>query len=70
MFEELAARLRAKAETRAQELARELADKAGDVLPPGIVAAADVEGVRLSGQHLRRRMATDPALRSFWQRLL
>lgn len=70
MFEELTARLRAKAEARAQELARELAEKAGNVLPQGIAAAADAEGVRLSGRNLRRRMATDPALRSFWQTLL
>ena len=70
MFEELTARLRAKAEARAQVLARQLTDSAGEVLPKGITAAADADGVRLTGRGLRRRMATDPALRSLWQRLL
>lgn len=70
MFEELAARLRAKAEVRAEEVARRLADGAAQALPHGVAAAVDAEGVRLSGRRLRQRMATDPALRSLWQRLL
>jgi hypothetical protein len=33
--------------------------------PPGITIARTEEGVVLSGKHLRRRLITDPALRSF-----
>ena len=69
MFEELAARLRLKAGVRVREVARRLVEDAGQMLPRGVAAASDPEGVRLSGKSLRQRMATDPALRSLWQRL-
>ena len=36
-----------------------------DTPPPGITITRTEEGVVLSGKHLRRRLITDPALRSF-----
>jgi hypothetical protein len=63
MFERLVERVDALAERRARARAAALAERLQAELPRGIAAAADAEGVRLSGRGIVRRFALDPALR-------
>ena len=70
MFERMRDRVRGAAEAKARVLAAELAERAGELLPAGIRASAELGGVRLTGRGLRRRMALEPALRSLWRRLM
>jgi hypothetical protein len=70
MLERMNERVRVRAAALAQDAASRLAERARDALPPGISAAAEPDGILLSGRDLRRRMALDPPLRCLWQRLL
>lgn len=63
MFEALMARSAARAEALAAVQTRRLAERLEQDLPAGVRAEADVQGVRLAGRALKRRMALDSALR-------
>ncbi|CAA9494130.1 MAG: hypothetical protein AVDCRST_MAG91-705 [uncultured Sphingomonadaceae bacterium] len=66
MFERLLERALELAEERAERRVQEIADRALAELPSGITAAAQRDGVVLSGRALSRRFALEPALR--WMR--
>jgi hypothetical protein len=63
MFEKLARRVQAQAESKAKERTLELTERVRAELPRGIKAEATPEGIRLSGRGLKRRFVLDPALR-------
>lgn len=62
MFEKMVARAEAVARDRVRARIAGLAERLRGELPPGVGAEAGPEGVVLSGQALRRRMAFDPYL--------
>jgi ABC-type transport system involved in cytochrome bd biosynthesis fused ATPase/permease subunit len=62
MFEGLMARVARLASERAAARRRDLAERLAGALPSDVRAEADQAGVRLSGGHLRRRLALDSRL--------
>ncbi len=62
MFEALTARVLGLAQSRTVRI---IAAIAATPLPPGVTAEPADNGVRLSGHGLKRRIITDPSLRSF-----
>lgn len=63
MFEGLTARAARIAGARAEARRRALADAAAGLLPAGVRIEESERGLILSGRHLARRLALDPALR-------
>ena len=62
MLERMIAKAQAVAAQRRNAQIERLAQ---DTPPPGITITRTEDGVVLSGKRLRRRLITDPALRSF-----
>lgn len=69
MFERMMIRAASRAEARARAATAALAERMLAELPRGVTAEAGEDGVQLSGRHLRRRFALDPALRWLTARL-
>ena len=63
MFEELEARARRAAETRAGLRTHDLAEELRALLPPEVAVETVEEGVLLSGPGLGRRVMLDASLR-------
>ncbi len=62
MFERIIGKAQAVAAQRRNAQIERLAQATP---PPGITVARSEDGIVLSGKRLRRRLITDPALRSF-----